>query len=106
MRLSALCVAGVLSALFVFPILGYAAEEDISMYVYQVERDDASFVSLQKNIENIDVVISERLYLTPRGLEETDPENAERTQNYLKQHPDAQVFAHVHNFNDAEERDG
>lgn len=80
----------------------YAANgnNDIEMYVYQVEWDDASFASLTKNIDKIDVVVAERLMVTSRGLEETDPENATRTQTYLQQHPDVKAFVHVHNFND------
>lgn len=86
---------------FLIPSQGYALDDrDVDMYVYQVEWDDASFVSLAKNIDKVDVVISERLMLTRDGLEETDPENAARTLSFLKQHPEVKALAHVHNFND------
>lgn len=73
--------------------------QSLDITAFLVEWDDASFASLQDNINKIDTLISEELSVTDTGVTVLSPDKLERTLDFVKQtRPSLKMLPLVNNY--------
>lgn len=76
----------------------------LNMSAFFVEWDDASFASLQENIDKVDTLVSEELSLSETGVTLLYPDKFQRTMQYIRStRENIRVIPLVNNYNSAQE---